>query len=150
MNEHEEKFKIMLAGYIDGELEPNEKTELEQHLKGCDECRKELEVFHKLKEVTGAMKYADIPEHVWDNYWRGLYRRFELGVGWKMLSIGVMVVLGFGLFELIKGFFLNPAEPILLKIGVAALGIGFIVLLVSVLRERIFAHKRDRYGEVKR
>jgi len=82
MNSGEDKYKIMLSGYIDGELSSDEKAELEMHLKTCSDCRKELEVFQELKEVTGAMKYADIPEHVWDNYWRGIYRRLELGIGW--------------------------------------------------------------------
>jgi len=30
------------------------------------------------------------------------------------------------------------------------LGLGFIILLVSVIRERIFAYRRDRYKEVQR
>ncbi len=150
MSTNEEKYKILLSGYIDGELNPDEEAELKEHLKGCSECRKELEAFEKLKEVTGAMKYADIPEHVWENYWRSMYRRFELGLGWIFLSIGVILILCTTAFYLIKDFFLNPAEPIILKIGIAAAIVGFIILLVSVLRERIFAFKRDRYSEIQR
>jgi hypothetical protein len=140
----------MLSGYIDDELDPDEKQELESHLKECDECRKELKAFNKLKEVTGAMKYADIPEHVWDKYWKSMYRKFELGIGWILLSIGVVIMLGYVCYQMVEDFFMNPAEPLLLKIGIAALVIGFLILLVSVLRERIFAYKRDRYSEVKR
>lgn len=140
----------MLAGYIDGELTPEERADVEQHLRSCDECKKELEAFQKLKEVTGAMRYADIPEHVWENYWHGLYRRLELGLGWILLSIGVVLLLGFGLFCLIKDFFLAPAEPLLVKIGVGAGGLGLIVLLVSIIRERLFAYRHDRYKEIQR
>jgi len=150
MNSDEEKYKIMLAGYIDGELSPEEKAELERHLRTCTECREELRVFRQLKEVTGAMKYADIPEHVWENYWRGIYRRLELGIGWIFFSIGAIIVLACGCYAIFQNFFMNPDEPLILKIGIGTLALGAIVLLVSVLRERVFAYRRDRYKEVKR
>lgn len=150
MNSGEEKFKILLSGYIDGELSPDEKTELEMHLKTCSDCRKELEVFQELKEVTGAMKYADIPEHVWDNYWRGIYRRLELSIGWILFSLGAVLILACMCYGVFQNFFLNPDEPLILKIGVGTLILGAIFLLVSVTRERIFAYRRDRYKEIKR
>lgn len=147
---NEDNYRIMLSGYIDDELDRDEKRELESHLKECDDCRIELEAFNKLKEVTGAMKYADVPEHVWEKYWQSIYRKFELGIGWVFLSIGIVIVLGFISFEMFERFFMNPDKSLLLKIGVGSLIAGFLVLLVSVLRERIFAFKRDRYSEVKR
>ena len=150
MNSGEEKFKILLSGYIDGELSPDEMTELEMHLKTCSDCRKELEVFQELKEVTGAMKYADIPEHVWDNYWRGIYRRLELSIGWILFSLGAVLILACMCYGIFQNFFLNPDEPLILKIGVGTLILGAIFLLVSVTRERIFAYRRDRYKEIKR
>jgi predicted anti-sigma-YlaC factor YlaD len=150
MKSDDEKYRIMLSGYIDGELNVEEKSELEKHLQSCEECRKELDVFRRLKEVTGAMKYADVPDYVWDNYWRGIYRRLELGIGWILLSIGVILLLGFGLYCLVKDFFLNPGEPLILKIAVAAGGLGLIVLLVSAVRERLFAYRRDRYREIEK
>ena len=150
MNSGEDKYKIMLSGYIDGELSSDEKAELEMHLKTCSDCRKELEVFQELKEVTGAMKYADIPEHVWDNYWRGIYRRLELGIGWILFSIGAIIILACMCYGIFQNFFLNPDEPLILKIGVGTLILGAIFLLVSVTRERIFAYRRDRYKEIKR
>jgi len=146
----DDKYRIMLSGYIDNELTPEEKLEFEQHLKDCRECQKELEAFHKLREVTGAMKYADIPEYVWENYWTGLYRRLERGFGWIFLSIGIIILLAIGVYHLFQGFFLDPGQSILLKVGIGCGAVGFIVLLVSVIRERIFACRRDRYDEVQR
>ena len=140
----------MLSGYIDGELTDEEKVDLERHLKSCTECTAELEAFQKLKEVTGAMKYADVPEYVWENYWSGIYKRFERGIGWILLSIGAIILLGFGGYSLISDFFLNPEEPLLLKLAIGAGGLGFIVLLVSTIRERLFAYNRDRYKEIQR
>ncbi len=150
MKSGDDKYRIMLSGYIDGELTDEEKEEIERHLKSCAECRTELEAFQKLKEVTGAMKYADIPEYVWENYWSGIYRRFERGFGWILLSIGVMILLAFAGYCLVRDFFLNSNEPLLLKFAVGAGGLGLIVLLVSTVRERLFAYTRDRYKEIQR
>ena len=144
----DKRFKILLSGYIDGELSPDEKTELENHLKECAECRGELESFRTLKEVTGAMKYADVPNHVWENYWGNLYRRLELGFGWIFFSIGAIIILAFGGFYLIKDFFFSPEPPLVLRIGIGIGLFGVIILLVSALRERVFAYNRDRYREV--
>ncbi len=150
VNMSEEKYRILLSGYIDNELSPDEKQDFEVHLEGCAECRKELESFRKLKEVTGAMKYADIPEQVWEGYWSSLYKRMERGVSWIFISIAAIILLCFGSYHIFIDFFLNSEVPLLLKIGIGCGIFGLIVLLVSILRERLFAKKRDRYDEVSR
>ncbi len=146
----DKNYKIMLSGYIDGELSPEEITEFENYLKSDPELQKELETFRKLKEVTGAMKYADVPEVVWENYWAGLYRKLERGLGWVFLSIGVIIFAAFACYHLVQDFFLDSAQPIILKIALACGILGVIILLVSIIRERIFASTHDRYDEVKR
>ncbi|MCP4703464.1 MAG: zf-HC2 domain-containing protein [candidate division Zixibacteria bacterium] len=146
----EEKYRILLSGYIDNELSADEKQDFEVHLEGCAECRKELESFQKLQEVTGAMKYADIPEQVWEGYWSSLYKRMERGVSWIFISIAAIILLCFGGYHIFTDFFLDPKAPLLLKIGFGCGIFGLIVLLVSILRERLFAKKRDRYDEVSR
>ena len=146
----EEKYKIMLSGYIDGELTPDEKQEFELYLKRDPELQKELSTFKKLQEVTGAMKYADVPEVIWENYWAVLYRKIERGLGWIFFSIGVIIILAFACYHIGADFFLNPEPPLLLKIGVGAGILGFIILLVSLIRERLFARSHDRYDEVTR
>ncbi len=150
VNMTEEKYRIMLSGYIDNELSPDEKQDFEVHLEGCMECRHELESFRKLKEVTGAMKYADIPEQVWEGYWSSLYKRMERGISWIFISIAAIILLCFGCYHICADFLLDSEAPLLLRIGIGCGILGFIVLLVSIIRERMFARKRDRYDEVTR
>ncbi len=64
------------------------------------ELQAELEEFRRLKKVTDMMHYADLPDEVWENYWQSLYRKLERGIGWIFLSVGAMVLLGFGLLFL--------------------------------------------------
>jgi hypothetical protein len=39
---------------------------------------------------------------------------------------------------------------LLLKFAIGAGGLGLIILLVSTIRERLFAYNRDRYKEIQR
>jgi len=147
---NDKNYKIMLSGYIDGELSPKEKSEFEEYLKSDPELQKELDTFRKLKEVTGAMKYADVPEVVWENYWASLYRKLERGLGWVFLSVAVIIFAAFGCYHLVEDFFFDPHAPLFLKIALGSGILGVIILLVSIIRERIFASTHDRYDEVQR
>ncbi len=145
-----EQIKVLLAGYQDGELDPEQKKMVEDHLKTCPACRDELARLNKVKEVASKVKYNDLPLEVWEGYWHGIYRRIERGLGWIFASIGVIIILILGIFHLIRDYFLDPTIGLLPKLGVGALIIGGVFLLVSVVRERIFAFNRDRYKEVER
>jgi len=143
-------LREMLAGYVDGELSGEERQAFEKELGENAELRAELEEFKRLKEVTGMVKYADLPEEVWESYWASLYRKTERGIGWIFLSIGAIILLGFGLYQGLSGMYTDPEVPLWMKIGVSGVGIGVIFLLVSYIRERLFAYNRERYREVTR
>lgn len=144
----DEKYREWLAGYVDGELTGEEKAEFEAELARNPELRAELAEHRKLKEVTGAMRYADIPDEVWESYWESLYRKTERGLGWILMSAGAIILLCFGLFEAFRGLFANPAAPLWLKIGLPTVAAGTVILLVSYVRERIFSYRKERYREV--
>jgi ferric-dicitrate binding protein FerR (iron transport regulator) len=146
----EKRIKEMLAGYVDGELSEDERMAFELELQRDHELRSELEEFKRLKEVTGMMHYADLPDEVWESYWQSLYRKTERGIGWILLSVGAIFLLCFGLWQALTQFYLDPDVSLFVKMGVSAAGAGLIVLLVSLIRERLFAYHRDRYKEVKK
>jgi predicted anti-sigma-YlaC factor YlaD len=145
-----DKIRELLAGYQDGELDREQLETVQTHLAQCPDCREELARLEKVKEVAGKVKHKDLPLEVWEGYWQGIYRRIERGVGWIFLSLGATIILIIGAFYLVKDFYLDPAVGIFSKLGVGGLIIGGVFLLVSVLRERIFAYNRERYREVQR
>ena len=145
-----ENYRELLAGYVDGELTDAEKLEFERELSHSAELRAELEEFMKLKEVTNRMRYADIPDQVWESYWESLYKKTERGIGWLFLSVGIIIVAGFGLYEIFYGLFSDPEAPLWLQIGLPMATVGGLILLVSYGRERLFARKRERYTEVEK
>ena len=81
-----DKIKELLAGYQDGELDSEQLAMVQAHLAECTDCREELTRLDKVKEVTGKVKFNDLPLEVWEGYWHNLYRRIERGLGWITTS----------------------------------------------------------------
>jgi len=143
-------WKDMMMGYLDNELDQEQKSRFEEHLKGCPECKKELEQFKNIKSITDEVTLAEPEDKLWADYWNNVYNRIELGVGWIIFSIAAIILLIFGGFHLIEDVIKNPSVECTLKIGLVLLVVGMAVLLVSVLRERLYFWKRDRYKDIQR
>ncbi len=143
-------FKPLLMGYLDSELTEIETLRVEEHLKECADCRAELEEFRKLKEVTHNMRVLVPDEKYWEDYWSHVYNRLERRVGWVLTSVGAILLASYGLYELVEQFLLRSGIPLIVRIGVLAMVVGFCTLVVSVLRERIFLAKSDKYERIKR
>ncbi len=145
-----EEVKPYLAAYLDGELPPETKKQVERHLAGCAECSAELEEMRRIRNLLSQIEPPKLPDIYWKTYWSGIYNRIERAVGWILLSVGTIILMAYGLYMAFEKFFTDPSISIVQKIGVGALGLGIIVLLVSIIRERIFAAKHERYSQVER
>ena len=146
----DDAFKPLLMGYLDSELTETEILRMEHHLKECQECASELEEFRRLKEVTNNMRVMMPDEKYWEDYWSHIYNRLERRIGWILTSIGAILLTSYGVYELIAELFLLHSIPWIVRIGVLALIVGICTLVVSVLRERIFLSKSDKYERIKR
>lgn len=145
-----QKIKELISSYHDGELDEKEKRLVEEHLKQCGECRREYEEMSRFEEVMGKMQLKKPRKEMWEVYWTTIYNRLERKIGWILLSIGGMILLFFGGYKAVEGIIQDPSTPLILKVGIlTALG-GVVVLLVSLLREQLFVHKRERYKEVEK
>lgn len=145
-----DKFRELAAGYVDGELTPEEKREFETMMEEHPELRDDVESFRKINDLTKRVRFEELPDPIWEAYGASLYRRAESALGWILLSVGAMIILGFAAWGMWGGFFMNSAEPLILRIAVGALSVGAIVLFVAKLRETFFAHKRERYRKVEK
>ncbi len=149
MNQKHEQFRILMMKALDGELSPREETEFQQLLQ--DEAfRREWLEFKQLKEVTQGMKFKNPPQEVWDSYWMSVYNRLERGLAWILFSIGAIIFLSYGLYQLFHEVVNGSELPLPLRVATVALVIGTAILLVSVIREKLFVRRRDPYKEVQR
>ena len=137
-------------GYLDEELTELEALRVERHLQGCRDCSSELQEFRKLKEVTHDMRVIVPEDKHWDQYWSNVYNRLERKIGWILMSMGSIVLLAYAIYTLGETFIFGKHIPLLVRVGVIALVGGFCTLLISVLLERWFISKSDKYERIRR
>ena len=65
-------------------------------------------------------------------------------LGWLLLSAGVLLLYGYGIFS----FLVDTSEPIWVRLGLAGIGLGILILFLHVLRQRLIARKTDPYKDV--
>jgi general stress protein CsbA len=136
--------------YFDGEISDPDSKELNELLNSHDDYRKEFEEQKKIKEVLKTMKMKNPSSELWDGYWEKTYNRMERGLGWLAVFLGALILIAFASIEFVDQFYTNSSTPLIVKIGVTSLVFGFLVLLFSVIREKLFTHKSDKYKEIQR
>lgn len=142
MKRCEEDYKVLISGYLDGELAPEEKRDLEDHLAGCPACQRELDAMRRLFWGTSAaFEGGDISEETWDRFLENVYNRLERRTGWALFIFGVCCLALYGFYAFIMEPWTSAAVKVLLAIPIA----GLAVLFVSVLRQRLESIKTDRY-----
>jgi len=104
----------------------------------------------EVKEATNKMKLKKLPEMYWDDYWKHVYNRIERGVSWIFISIGAILLLGYGSWEFLNVLIRDHSVNPVVKTGILVLLIGFVILMVSVLREKLMVRKFDKYREIER
>jgi len=142
---NDEEIQTLMMKVVDGVASAGEEQALCQAIQGNEKWETELRAFRQIKEVTDGMRFKELPDSYWSGYWTNLYRRVERGLGWMLLSSGVVILLACAGAIGLSKFYSDPAVHIVIKIGVSLAGLGGIIMTVSVLRERLFARKHERY-----
>ncbi|MBN1786936.1 MAG: zf-HC2 domain-containing protein [Sedimentisphaerales bacterium] len=145
-----QNYKNLMMGYLDNELEDEQRRAFEDHLASCRQCQAELDDFKNLKKITDDIALAEPEDKLWDMYWSGIYNRIERSTGWILSSLATILLLIYGGFRAIEELVKDPTVDIILKTGLLVLIAGLAILLVSVLRERLYFRKKDRYKDVRR
>ena len=137
-------------GYLDDELPEGEIALIEAHLGGCADCSSDLESFRRLKEDTHDMRVVSPEDRYWSDYWSNVYNRLERRLGWILISVGTILLGAYGIYNLLIETFFVWKIPVAVQVGILAVLVGFFVLLVSVVRERIFLARSDKYERIRR
>jgi ferric-dicitrate binding protein FerR (iron transport regulator) len=139
------EIRILLTGYADGELGPEDRARVEEALAKDPELRKELAELRRLKDALigiDAMSDAEV-----EAFWGTVYNRLERRVAWILLLAGTAGVVGAGCYL----FFTHEWAHWSVKLAGASGLLGTLLLVGSVWRERRRALRYDRYArEVRR
>lgn len=151
MNPHRpfdpERDGPLLSGYVDGELDQADRALVEAWLESDDHVREEVARLVRLNAFTDHLVLRPAPAEAWDEFLERRPHRTERSLGWLLLLVAVVLLGGFLLLRL-GALLLVATIPAVLRLGLFLGGVGLLLLLISVLRERSFARKRDRYDDV--
>ena len=136
------QFQPMMSGHLDGELDDDSARKLQKHLAECPRCSAEYQKLARIVAASDRLRIEIPPDEVWDTFLAGTYNRIERKTGWVAFVVGAvaLVVLGIWLFMM------EPWASALVKILIAVPVVGLLIIFVSVLRERLFLAKIDRYS----
>ena len=140
-----ERFQTEGMRLLDGELGVEEKTQYEEHVKNCADCRRELKEIGRVVELTNDLKLRAPDEEFWARYWDGLFHRLERGTGFVLMIAGILVVLAYAVYEAVT----SPEFFTVKGISIAVILLGLVVVFLSVVRERYHESKSDPYKGVK-
>lgn len=135
---------------LDGELDAAERAAFEARLADDPKLREEWRRLSRAREVTMGFKLRHPPEEVWDGYWTSVYSRTERGLGWILVSLGVMVVAGWAVWTWVGGLLADTSMPMIVRLGILSMFLGLVILAVSVVRHRINVLRTDPYKDIQR
>jgi len=146
----DERARHLMMAALDGELSASDHTELERLLDGDPALAAEWRQLKRVREVTKTMSMSEPSQEIWEGYWMGVYRRLERGIAWILVSIGAIVLLSWWAWEGLENLWRDQNLPILVRAGALAVIAGLVILLVSVVREKLVLRKTDPYKDVVR
>ena len=139
-----ERFKTDGMKFLDGEMTTDERREYEQHVRECDLCSKELREMGRVVNLTNEIELKSPDEQFWAEYWRGVHRRLERGVGFFLIVGGLIVLTAWGIFKAVT----SPDFLTIRGIASAVFLLGLWIVFLSVVRERYHEAKHDPYKDV--
>ena len=141
MNDH---VGELLSGYIDGELNQQERQRVDVHCDACEQCRNERDELRRLREQVGQSRLSEYGEDKWRESMNDVTVKASRGFGWLLMIGGVLAAVGVGVFE----FVTDPGIETYAKVIAGAVYGGLAILFISVLRQRLIERKTDKYKDV--
>lgn len=135
----------LISGYLDGELPQGQEQRVRLHLEDCPECRAMTEELNRLKEVTMTTEFRVPDDTQWDETPRGRGSGFFRNFGWLILVAWIVGTLGYGLWQMA-----TDTEELFEVVIVFGAWLGFGLVFLSVLIDRLKTRKTDRYRRVEK
>jgi len=134
-----------LTGALDEALTQQEEQRVRIHLERCGACRAAYDELAALREVTMSTRFVEPSDSGLGERPRGAFSLGVRGLGWLLAAAWLAVSAGYGFWQAWQGR--ENAFGRFLAFG--GLG-GALLLLLSVVVDRVRESRTDRYREVKR
>ncbi|MDH3261962.1 MAG: zf-HC2 domain-containing protein [Acidimicrobiia bacterium] len=137
--------EALISGYLDGELTQGEEQRVRLHLEDCAECKSMTDELRRLKEATMTTEFREPEDTQWDETPRGPGSGFFRTFGWLILLAWIVGTVGYGLWQTAI-----DTEDLFEVIIVFGFWLGFGLVFLSVLIDRLKTRKTDRYRRVQK
>lgn len=141
-----EQVKLLLMGLMDGELTAEQSVEVNDHLIRCEACRREYEDLREACDPLRRVSFREPGDEQLARLWRAPFSRLVRGTGLAMVIVGWLVLLAYAAVEIAR----DRTADLPVKLALAGLGVGFLILFGAVLTERLVVRKHDPYKEIQR
>ena len=129
-----------LMRFLDGEVSPEKRAEVERFLETSSELRREVALFRSMKEELQDLSFANYRA---DSVWDRIRSRITQPVGWILTITGTAAWLVYGAWS-----FVRSPSGIVVKLATGGVAIGILVLLANVIWDRYRAYGTDPYRNV--
>jgi len=139
-----QKVEEKLSGYLDGELTQQESQQVRLHIESCESCQQLHTELLSLQKDIKAIHSDGGEEAALEKVMNDLGAKQTQQWGWMLVIIAsaLMVIYSF------YGFIIDNDMTSFEKIMFSLLGIGGVLLFISVVRQRIIASKTDKYKDI--
>lgn len=132
-----------LMRFLDGEMSPDEHARVSAALQASSELAREVAIYRAMK--GGFQELSFHPGTYRQSVWDSVNQRLTRPLGWIFLIAGAVAWTAYGAWV----FAVSPIDP-WQKLSAAAVAIGTLVLLASVIWERYREWLTDPYRDVQR
>ena len=140
-----EKVSEMLSAFLDGELTQAESQRVHLHLEECTDCQKALDELRALQETARSIEFPPPDRAEIDRLEQALSVRGPRLVGWTLILTAAVIWTIYAAYRFVTQPSIDSGELV-----VAGAVIGFVLLFISVVRQRLLELPHDRYRRVKR
>ena len=140
----EERFE-KLSGYMDGELTQQEAQKVCLLIETDPEYKRLYDELSVMRHQVQSLSLQEQELQHLDRLFQEPVAKTSRIFGFVLIAASALVIVGFTLFRI----FTHPEIDLLEKVLVGALGSGGLLLLFSVLRQRMIHSKSDKYHRVK-
>jgi len=139
-----ETIQPLLMGLMDGELTPEQLSAVNRHLIRCEACRREYEDLRAACDPLRGLAFEEPDQKRLVRLWKAPYSRLTRIAGLTMVVLGWLVLLGFVAVEVAT----DRSAGLPLKLGLAGVVMGVVILFLNVLVQRLATWRQDPYKEV--
>ena len=141
-----DELEKLISAYVDGELLQFDAQRVENHVADCPRCAATLAEYRKMAGEMKGLRFREPDDEELKKARPQVVVKVTRGAGW-------LLTIGFAVAWLLLGAYLfltDPEPDTFVKVMVMGLILGFVLLLVSVLHERLVERKADRYKEIQK